>query len=87
MAEVTPPERIPESQAKRYRFESSNTSEAHRKRKSCNPAEPEKKELPFLHDQVTPDIDPVWAEAARQFAEQSVREVKERVWRYHGLKA
>jgi len=86
MAEVTPPERIPESQAKRYRFENSNTSEAQRKPKSRNPADPEKKELPFLHDQVKPEIDPIWAEAARRFGAQSVREVKERVFPYHGLK-
>ena len=86
MAQVEAPERIPESQSRRYRFENSTAPEGQKRAKSRNPAEPERKELPFLHDQVTPEIDPIWAEAARQFAAQSVREVKERVFPYHGLR-
>jgi acetoin utilization protein AcuC len=38
-----------------------------------------------MHDSGGPKIDEDWARVAREFAEASVKEVKERVFRFHGL--
>src|SRR5574340_1516021 len=77
------PERIPESQARRYRRDNSGASDGRAKMQPLSPADPEKRELPYLQDQITPNIDPIWAEASRQAAEQSVAEVKARLFPYH----
>ncbi len=38
-----------------------------------------------LHDAETPVIDEDWARVAREFAEESVKEIRERVFEFHGL--
>ena len=38
-----------------------------------------------LHDEGGPKIDEDWARVAREFAERSVQEIRERVFRFHGL--
>lgn len=85
MRGMEPPERVPESQARRYRRDNSGASEDHKKSGSRNLAEPEKRELPYLQDQAVPEIDPIWVEASRQAAQQAVAEVKQRLFPYHGL--
>ena len=87
MREIEAPERIPESQARRYRFENSSRPPASKGPKLRSAAQPEEKELPFLHDQTSPTVDNMWAEVARQTAAQSVHDIKERLFPYHGLKA
>jgi acetoin utilization protein AcuC len=45
------------------------------------------KDAPTLHDRDLPAVDDDWARLAREFAEESVRQVKERVFPFHGLSA
>jgi acetoin utilization protein AcuC len=40
-----------------------------------------------LHDAETPDLDEDWSRLAKEFAEESVREVKRRLFPFHGLSA
>jgi acetoin utilization protein AcuC len=65
MAEMEPPQHIPESKAQRYRA-------------SDGPA--------TLHDSAGPHISPHIVAAARRFAEAAVKELKERVFAFHGLR-
>jgi acetoin utilization protein AcuC len=65
MAEMEPPQHIPESRAQGYRA-------------SDGP--------PTLHDSEGPHISPHLVAGARRFAEAAVKELKERVFPFHGLR-
>ena len=95
MVGVEAPERIPKSQARRYRFEpppsppgKGPASEvAARGGRSTGPqsAHATEEELPFLHDTDRPLLESRCTRAARAFAEESVAAVKGRIFPYHGL--
>lgn len=85
MAGVSPPERIPKSEARRYLRELAQALAAPA---GDDPASvPEEEEAgPYLHDTSPPSIDEDWARIAREFAEESVREIKHRLFPFHGLR-
>lgn len=68
------PEFIPEEQAEYYRPT----------RRGSASAAGEAQGVP-LHDANGPKLDDDWLRVSREFAEQSVREIKERAFPYHGL--
>jgi acetoin utilization protein AcuC len=70
------PQFIPEEQADYYR--------PARRGSGPTAASGEAQGIP-LHDSNGPKIDDDWLRVSREFAEQSVREIKERVFPYHGL--
>ena len=70
------PQFIPEEQADYYR--------PARRGGATTAASSEEQGIP-LHDSNGPKIDDDWLRVSREFAEQSVREIKERVFPYHGL--
>jgi len=87
MAGMEPPERIPKSQARRYRSlvpaPCPGQPEGAGEQNEADAPE----QLPCLHDTAVPVVDEDWARVAREFAEETVEAVKSRLFPYHGLSA